>query len=609
MKKLYFSLFFLVCISTTFFAQTKDGRIVLYARLSGANEVPTVTTKAKGLFTFVIEPDYATVTVNGVVDSLSGPITASHIHQGSAGVNGSSFINFASMVKGNRIYGQFKPTKAQLALMLTRGAYVNVHTAANTGGEIRGQILVESDLSFAAGLLAANEVPAVNNPSAWGVGSFTLGLAYDKMDYKIAVTGLTGPITAAHLHFGSADRTGRSFVPLTIQGKYLSGTINADSLQTANGFLDSLFAQKVYVNVHTAANTSGEIRAQLTLVSFIAADAVAVGNNEVPAVTSPARGLMFAYPNFTLDTISYFAVYDSLTPTNAHIHIGAKGINGSSIVPLAAIAGVRGYSGRFEAKPDTMVKFLTGQLYMNIHTAANTAGEIRDQLSTTVRDAYIANLCAGQEVPAVTNAWNASGAGMVSLDRNRTNAHIEIVTNGLSANATNAHIHKGAKGATGSSVIGFGTALLVGGNALSGIASVTALSSTFLDSIQNGLTYINVHTALNTAGEIRGQLGKTFETTCIPTGVYEANGQPLSVKIFPNPMSETLNLDFEANEDFTAQIVLTDLLGRSVFQKNQNVLRGVNALNLNTQQFANGVYFIQLKKGNQLLFTEKVIKQ
>jgi Cu/Zn superoxide dismutase len=605
MKKLYCSLLLSLSLFSSLAAQNKDGRLVLYARAAGANEVPAVNTIAKALVTFTIEQDYETVTVNGVADSLSGAITGIHIHQGASGVNGGVIVNLGTMVKGNRIYGTFKATKAQIAAMMARGTYLNIHTAANPSGEIRGQIILESDFSFVATLTGLNEVPT-NTSTGWGVASVTLSNNFQAVDYKIAVSGLSSAITGAHFHYGAAGRNGPVVHNLTVQDKYWAGSVPAATLTSA--FLDSLIQGKVYVNIHTTNNTGGEIRGNLNLVTFAAADASAIGANEVPAVNTPARAVLFAYPNLTLDSITYIAVYDSLTPTAAHIHAGAKGVNGGVVSGLLApIQGARGYFGQFAAKPDTMAKFFSGGLYLNIHTAANTAGAIRDQLSTTVRNTYVANLCAAQEVPAVTNSWNASGAALLSIDRNRTNAHLEMVTNRLSANATLAHVHRGEKGVNGPAVLNLTPALV--GNSVSGIANVTTLSPAFVDSMLNGQTYLNVHTALNPSGEIRGQVGRTVETACIPTGTYELNGQNLSVKVFPNPFDATLSLDFESNEDFAAQIVVSDVVGRSVVQKSQNILRGGNLLQINTSALSNGVYFIQLRKDNQLIFSEKIVRQ
>ena len=142
MKKNYtffFSFISFISISSLF-AANKDGRIMMYARLSAAQEAPAVNTKAKGLVTFTLEEDYKTLTIYGVFDSLSGLVTNCHFHTGGFGVNGGVVLNLLPLVKGNQISGQVTVTKAILAAINGYGIYINVHTAANPNGEMRGQI-------------------------------------------------------------------------------------------------------------------------------------------------------------------------------------------------------------------------------------------------------------------------------------------------------------------------------------------------------------------------------------------------------------------------------------------------------------------------------------
>lgn len=82
---------------------------------------------------------------------------------------------------------------------------------------------------------------------------------------------------------------------------------------------------------------------------------------------------------------------------------------------------------------------------------------------------------------------------------------------GLSGIATGMHIHAPAPvGANGPVVVNLANspfmALNSGGTLLIGGTNVLPPSSSFLSQLQAGLAYINVHTALNPGGEIRGQL-------------------------------------------------------------------------------------------------------
>lgn len=602
MKKIYLFLVFAFSLFSTnhLWAGNKDGKILMYARLSASQENPAVNSKAKGLVTFTLEEDYKTLTIYGVFDSLSGAVTNCHFHAGAAGVNGGVVLDLKSLVKGNVISGKVTVTKAVLAAIYDAAIYINVHTAANTGGEMRGQVYIESDFHHIAVMTGANEVPAVAATGS-GLGSFVLNYAYNKLEYKILVTGLTGPITSAHLHYGAAGtaRSGNVAYPLSYSGNVLSGTIDVSA-----AFVDSLFSGKVYANVHTTANAGGEIRGQVLYTDQVAFDVFATGDGYVPAKVSTGKAIAVGWMTPQLDSLNYYVMYDSIVPTNAHFHAGAMGVNSSVIVPITAIAGTKFYSGRAGVKPDTLAKILRGESYLNIHTAANTGGEIRGQTFTSVREGVVANLCGGQEVPALTVA--GVGAGMVSIDRNKTLGHVEIVTNGLTGNATLGHIHIGNKGATGGVYVNLAITG-ASGNAAAGL--FTFARTTLADSLVNGFMYFNVHTAANGGGEIRGQIGKTLEATCLPVGTFELNGEQLTTKVFPNPVSDAVNMVFESNENMVAQIVISDLVGRTMLVKNIEILRGANQQNLNIRELSNGIYFVQLRSQNRILFTEKVIKE
>ena len=92
MKKHYTLLLVLFVLCTQLLPAQRNGKLLFRARLSGANEVPAVNTKAKGLVTAVVVGNE--VTINGVFDSLSGPVTNCHFHKGVEGANGGTFTNF-----------------------------------------------------------------------------------------------------------------------------------------------------------------------------------------------------------------------------------------------------------------------------------------------------------------------------------------------------------------------------------------------------------------------------------------------------------------------------------------------------------------------------------
>jgi hypothetical protein len=106
--------------------------------LNGAQEVPPVTTAATGFGNITVGADKSvsgSVTTSGVVG------VAAHIHDGAPGKNGPVIVpltkasdNTWSVPAGSKL------TDAQYEAFKAGNLYVNVHSAANKGGEIRGQL-------------------------------------------------------------------------------------------------------------------------------------------------------------------------------------------------------------------------------------------------------------------------------------------------------------------------------------------------------------------------------------------------------------------------------------------------------------------------------------
>jgi hypothetical protein len=111
----------------------------LKADLKGASEVPPVDTKGAGSVTATYDTASKKLSWKGNVSGLSGPATAAHFHAGEAGKNGGVVVPIAGADKGT-FEGSATLTDEQAAELMAGKWYVNVHTAANKGGEIRGQV-------------------------------------------------------------------------------------------------------------------------------------------------------------------------------------------------------------------------------------------------------------------------------------------------------------------------------------------------------------------------------------------------------------------------------------------------------------------------------------
>ena len=107
--------------------------------LSGANEVPPVITSASGSGRIMVGDDKS---VSGSITTTGIVATAAHIHTGAAGVNGPVTIGLTKTADNVwAVPADAKFTDEQYSTYKAGGMYINVHSAANKPGEIRGQLL------------------------------------------------------------------------------------------------------------------------------------------------------------------------------------------------------------------------------------------------------------------------------------------------------------------------------------------------------------------------------------------------------------------------------------------------------------------------------------
>jgi hypothetical protein len=105
--------------------------------LAGTNEVPPVTTSATGSANITIGADRS---VKATVTAKDMTATASHIHMGAAGSNGPVIVPFTKSGDAFSAAPDAKLTEEQYTAYKAGNLYVNVHSAKNPGGEIRGQL-------------------------------------------------------------------------------------------------------------------------------------------------------------------------------------------------------------------------------------------------------------------------------------------------------------------------------------------------------------------------------------------------------------------------------------------------------------------------------------
>ena len=145
--------------ATTACESTTEAKITYKATLAGTQEVPPVTSSGTGTWTATLDQSTNVLTYELIYQGLGTAATMAHIHgPAAAGVNASVLVDFAT---GGRVLtlgttgsggGTINLAATSVITATVSGdslrklldsgnAYVNVHTATNGGGEIRGQIV------------------------------------------------------------------------------------------------------------------------------------------------------------------------------------------------------------------------------------------------------------------------------------------------------------------------------------------------------------------------------------------------------------------------------------------------------------------------------------
>lgn len=105
---------------------------------------PGITSAGKGAATATLDTATKTLTWDVEYSGLSGPATAAHIHgPADPGKDAGVVVPFTGSL-ASPIKGSATLTDAQIGQLESGKWYVNIHTAANKGGEIRGQLVRSS---------------------------------------------------------------------------------------------------------------------------------------------------------------------------------------------------------------------------------------------------------------------------------------------------------------------------------------------------------------------------------------------------------------------------------------------------------------------------------
>lgn len=343
----------------------------LLATPTGAQVVPPVNTPATATATFALSPDNTQVTYH-ITQTVTGATTVA-IYMGAAGTNGSQVFPITPVSAD--MTGSFAVTPAQVDSLESGMMYVLITSATNPNGELRGQILLPGQSLWVANLTGPQMVPPVTS-TATGQAAFVLSADQTILRYHLTTTGITA--TVVSIARGMAGMAATQLHQLTPVAATMDGVVVLSPAE-----LQELMQKHLSIIVSTAGNGNGELRGQLLMPGETLYAAVMSGSQEVPSVNPSATGAAQLVLDPSATKLSYELVWSDLTgpATAAHIHTGAVGVNGPVLYPLTLNPTGSGAAGTLTLTPSDLIALNGGQLYVNAHTAANPAGELRGQIT------------------------------------------------------------------------------------------------------------------------------------------------------------------------------------------------------------------------------------
>ncbi|GAB5442208.1 MAG: hypothetical protein Fues2KO_25570 [Fuerstiella sp.] len=538
--------------------------------LSGDQEVPPVTTSASGTATIQLNPDTDTFDfLMEIAGIAAADLTGAHIHLAAAGSNGPVIVNLLDFGTITEVNGTLRlelhdiafPPQHEAALFAD-GAYVNVHTTANAPGEIRGQITFPSTMGSGGGIFNNGGTLTVTNGTISGniaaragggietnAGTVTLNGGVLQRNYA-GVVGPASPGNGGGLHV-----TGNGAVSIDFTNVFQNfAAAEGGGLWNGSGTMNINFGTSIAQNgafgtdadqggggVFNAGGTVNIDSAIIDQNTTIGATTVSLsGDQEVPAVTTTATGnanlIYRANGRFRINLfVGGIEVNDTTSLpeiTGAHVHLGAAGENGPVIVNLTNFAsfqqeanGIRLVGNDFFVPGEHLESFLSGNTYINVHSTANTGGEVRGRITFDtiggsgggiLNDGGTVNI---QDTPFLANVAGRAGGG--------------IETNGGVVTMTGGRLQANTAGPAGAAVPGNGGGLHTTGAGNVSISNADVFQNVaanegggLWNSSTGTLTISNVDVERNVAivgGGVYAQGGGSGTTTVQDSSLLEDN--------------------------------------------------------------------------------------
>lgn len=508
------------------------------AHLSGANEWPVVTTTATGQVVVHFTTD--TLRVTGSFTGLSSAVRTdigggAHLHLGMAGQNGPVALPLALNLDEDSLGGTFELAANVFALnevrvdaLFNRGMYVNIHTANYPSGELRGQVLPESQAVYTAYLNGNQEIPAALTP-AYGM------VKIEKLGEQMVATGSFTDLSAdlavnilggAHLHLGYPGQAGPVLLPLTVNQLDLPATEGTfmpltNTFAVNDSLSDTLARRQLYVNIHSVDYPMGELRGQVLAEASSYFYAPLSSSSEPGYTPSFANGMMAAEVRDTVVTlVGAFSELSSNFAANIaggmHLHNAVAGSNGGIAARINTEIAVDNLSGIvlpdsnvISLTADQLTEMLNRNIYVNVHSNDFNPGEIRGQmlpLAGTYFHTSLMDINGGM-------LTGSSATGGLKLELTGSELTLSGSVNNLESDfdesiAQGAHLHYASVGGSGPVVTILNPTVADDMRSVDWLAEDNqfTLADSVVDALYTGGIYANIHTMDNQSGEVRGQI-------------------------------------------------------------------------------------------------------
>ncbi len=590
---LVFSLFFFQNM-----ALSQNPNIFFNTVLRSSEVVPATNSNGTGMISLLFNADRTKIKVSGLLTNLDGAVTSAILHLGKKGATGAAVIDLTPYIIGRKIEGEvdFVPAHLLPNLFLDN-IYCEIKTTAHAAGELRGQLLAETDVNFNMIFDAKNMVPAVNSPAV-GIGCFHFPVGSEDILYLFGMREMSGEITGATIFRGQPGEIGVKVADLLVNppANFVINVVEIDELEP--DFVENCRAGKYFVVLKTAAFPDGEARAQVRFTGFLNSIVAANGNSNVPPNNSLAFGFGFTELTANLDSMKTTMVLNGISPTAAAIRKGKKDEIGAVFFNQTPAAKPGFFETKYPISAADLTDFSENGFYLDFASADFPTGEIRGNMLNSLRKCYAFDLCGSQEIPK--NNSTALGMGMFSVDQADCYFNFKTITDGLSGVPTAAGIFSGNDGAVGTKIYTIKKTIPLA-------EGIQALVTGEGQLVENQGTYLNISTAAFPDGEIRGQIRR--ELTCpLVTSVSEIGGAEIGV--FPNPFSEGFFVKISAENAFGGRLVLTDVLGKRVFEQKILVGGGEQVFEIFEKDLASGIYQVLIEnlENGRVIWESKIVK-